>query len=312
MSEDENTARRVRRRMAKAKDPGSEQWPNVQSMGVMLADNNPSLVRTAKEIACGILNIASLQGQLPGVLEIEACFGSGTGGAFMSHIPALDAQMLLTAFEKGMVEWDRVEEGWSIVYDTFLTIPSTGQSVRTRSVNGGPSENICKTRVVRMDVTSPTRADMTARLQGKVERTVEPPRSGGMLLLKSDSVRVSTRRSFEAESRTMQGLSYRFTVMQSWTGRTSCEAERQMHAGAEAQSSVEIECQLAWPQVDEHKLLFGLLSLLMKCQDIMEVLCGDRCIHRLKLQRFEDSLQVGKLKKRKKARGKKRKAAVSV
>jgi hypothetical protein len=263
---------------------------SVTRMALMLSDNHPRLVSMAKEMA-GFLAACKFTPNDKGTLEIEVSFGCGAHTRFEPTLKPLQAQMVLTACDRGLVQWTEREDEWHIYYDTYVKLPGSKEMVRVRSIDGKDNRNITKTLVARLDLMSVGQQELTMRMQAKVERDVVCMQCNRVLLVAPESVRVSTRRSFLAESSTLIGLKYRYTVIKAWTGRTAKEAEIKMQESKEGMNTVEIESELPWPLQDHSTLVYACLAILMKGQDILELFTGDRSMRKLRFTGYDD---VGK------------------
>jgi hypothetical protein len=249
-------------------------------MASMLAENNPRTVRLAQEFATQVQNAMPSTSSEVGVLEIELSFGTGSGKSFVPCVAEFEAQLILTACEQGRTKWSRKDESWSLYYDTYI-LTGDRKSVRFRSVDGEMPTSIAKTLVSRLDLDAPAKNDLAVRLQAKIERPMPKASSIGTVLCKPEKVFVSTRRTFELMSDTLTGITYRYTIGQSWEGRTAQEAERFMQERQEPRSSVEVEVELPLDALDDQRVMFVAMSLLTKAQDIVEILSGERLLRKV-------------------------------
>lgn len=262
----------------------------VSRMGDMLSDNHPRLVEMAREMA-GFIATRNPAPNDKGCLEIEVSFGAGAHTNFEPKIDDVSAQMILTACDRGMVEWTSREDEWHIYYDTYVRLPVSADTVRVRSIDGKENRNITKTLVARLDLATTAGDNLTMRMQAKIERDVICAPRNRVLLVPSESVRVSIRRSFCADSSTLRGLTYRYTIIKSWHGCTAKEAEVKMRDRVDGCNSVEIEAELPWPVMDHGTLVYACLAILMKGQDVIALLSGDRGLRKL---RFTGYNELGK------------------
>jgi hypothetical protein len=268
----------------------------LEGMRSTLASNHQHMVVSAFELASH-LALLPQSAHDQGTLELECyvCTGPATGSkratGWTSALAPLDAQMVLTALERGATRWTSQDNDWRLVYDSYVQMPddanATPTRVRLRSVDGVPEDNITKTLLARTDFSAHCAKDavggesvpLQVRFQAKLERKIQLGSRNRVMLLPPESVRVSMRRSFVLESKSMRHVRYRFTVIKAWTGRTAQEAERLMHSEVDSnlgQSSVEIEVELAWPDSGPERLLYCCLGLLLKTQDLVELLSGSR------------------------------------
>jgi hypothetical protein len=275
---------------------------DIEHMVTMLSSNHPRMVAMAREMAAYLASLNPPASD-KGTLEIEATFCDGDIVRLGPRLDALKAQLVLTACDRGLAEWTSKDDEWSLYYDTIVQLPASKKSMRVRSINGGEHRNIAKTLLARLDTQSSADKDLTMRVQAKVEREVQCTHQNRVLLLPPESVRVSTRRSFESISSTLRNVKYRYTIIKGWTGRCAKEAEQIMHEGKDTEtqgvSSVEVEVELPWPVQEHATLVYACLGLMMKAQDIVELLTGDRSVHKLKFLCYDDFGKALQLRKRK-------------
>lgn len=285
--------------------PPKTSHSRLEDMRATLASNHPEMLRSAFEMAQHLTELPqSLDDE--GKLELECSLGMSEGdGKRMQRgwrptLPPLEAQMVLTALERGETEWLAVDADWRLVYDTYVQMPANvaadqSSRARMRSVDGNPEQNITKTLLARTDfVCSST---LRVRFQAQLERVVRSGSKNRVLLLPPDSVRISMRRSFELDSESLVGIKYRFTVIKAWTGRTAKEAEMRMQASVDAgENSVEVEIELDWPCSTPEHLLYGCLGVLIKTQDLVELLSSTRNMRRTTFNKIDDMGKTMKIR----------------
>jgi hypothetical protein len=265
-----------------ANDPTRQRLEEMRST---LASNHPDILCSAFEMAAHLSQLA-VDCSKNGNLEIECSLGIGNADktrisrTWRPHLPPLEAQMVLTALDRGKTKWTSLDSDWHVVYDTYVQMPGqTSQRTRLRSVDGNPEDSITKTLLARTDFTCA--GDLKARFQAKLESSVESDSKCKVLLLPPQSVRISTRRNFEVESETLTGITYRYSVIKAWTGRTAQEAEMMMQdPHKQGENSVEVEVELSWPFSSPERLLYACLGILVKTQDLVDLLRGSRDMHK--------------------------------
>jgi hypothetical protein len=283
----------------------------MEHMRSSLASNNPEIMCAAFEMATHLMHLPQPT-EDKGRLELECSLGMGSQDGkrlpknWQPSLGALDTQMILTALERGEAQWASVDEDWRLVYDTYVQMPSTSSAepctrARLRNVDGISDQNITKTLLARADFNCPNPTPLHVRFQAKLERQIQSKNRNPVMLLPPESVRVSMRRSFEMESESMLGVTYRFTVVKAWTGRTAKEAEMMMHAleGSPGENGVEVEVELEWPCTTPERLLYSCLGVLIKTQDLVQLLSGDREMKKITFVKLDD---VGKTVKIRKSR----------
>ena len=279
-----------------------ETTPDIERMVTMLSSNHPRMVAMARDMAAYIAALNPPAND-KGTLEIEATFCDGDIARLGPRLDAINAQLVLTACDRGLAEWNAKDDEWSLYYDTIVHLPGSKNAMRVRSINGGNHRNITKTLLARLDTQSNANTNLTMRVQAKIERDVQCMQHNRVLLLPPASVRVSTRRSFESISSTLQNVKYRYTIIKGWTGRCTKEAEQFMHEGKDTETqgvnSVEVEVELPWPVQEHATLVYACLGVMMKAQDIVELLTGDRTVHKLKFICYDDFGKALQLRNRK-------------
>ena len=258
-------------------------------MRLMLASNHPEILRNAQEMASYLLTLPASVASTRGTLELECSLGiSDMSGKRVARgwkpsVPPLEAQMLLTAFERGETLWTSLDNGWRLVYDTYVLLPSPtnggeASRARLRSIDGEPEDNIQKTLIARTDFVGRGSSPFRVRFQSSLESTITSTCQSRVLLLVPESVRVSMRRSFVLDSSSMSGIQYKYTVLKAWTGRTTKEAEILMQSSDEksGENCIEVEVELEWPCHTPERILYACVGLLLKAQDLLDLLSGTR------------------------------------
>jgi len=268
-------------------------------MDKLLAQNHPFVVQQGEDVAAAVRKAlakglgsgqdSSVVNPLESaVLEIEGSFGSvdRVTGAFVQNLDTLSAQRIMTALDRGRTEWEHVDDEWSLVHDSYVTIPETGESVRARSVNGKPHSNITKNLVCRADFET-VAPEVDFRLNVKLERPLQPHHRNKVIVLTPDSVRVSVRRRFTYRSKSLPYLEWHYDVYRSWLAKTVEEAERAMRdpdvTEKTARTTVEVETELKWNGLDPDLVQIACTSLILKIQDLLAVCTHDRSMRRISL-----------------------------
>ena len=270
-------------------------------MHTMLSSNHPEMLRAAVEMSNHIRRLPTTDNDDRGVLELECSLGMApnegkrVGAGWRPTLHPMEARILLTALEQGEAKWTSIDAEWRLVYDTYLRLPDTEDGsrnlVRVRSIDGQSEKNITKTLLGRIDFICPPPCELRLRFQAKLEREVQPEVRHSVLLLPPESVRVSLRRSFEVKSEKMKGVCYRFTVVKAWTGRTAKEAEIVMHNDEDqdlGENSIEVEVELDWPSKSPERLLYSCLGVLVKTQDLVELISGVRELRKTSMVKLDD------------------------
>jgi hypothetical protein len=280
----------------------------LEDMRAMLASNHPEMLRSAFEMASHIAQLPRSSAD-DGKLELECSLGiSEAKGKRVARgwkptMPPLEAQMVLTALERGEANWTSLDSEWRLFYDTYVqmpALPATGPKsrARLRSIDGTPEENITKTLLARTDFMCARSSPLRVRFQANLERCMHSGGRNRVLLLPTESVRVSLRRSFELDSESLVGIKYRFTVIKAWTGRTAKEAEMMMHSSGASpgENSVEVEIELDWPCRSPVRLLYACLGVLIKTQDLVELLSGVRDMRKSTFNKIDDAGKTVKIR----------------
>lgn len=262
-------------------DDGTELKEEVDKVAAMLGPNNPVILQTAKKMTLALMQRCETMPQ-KGTIELECSFGVGNPKkkGFQPCIPLTDAKIILTALERGRTEWES-KEGWSMVYDTYVHLPENG-TCRIRSTDKGLIEVMQKDLLVRADLCSKSRPELNLRLQAKMENQIQEKRQNRIQLLIPQSVRVSTRRTFVYDSKSMKGIKYSYTIIKAWVGRTAQEAEQLMadenipNCKRTSTATLEIECEIPVESLQVYTVMYCCLGLLMKSQDILQILAGGR------------------------------------
>lgn len=285
----------VARQPARSRTTGAP----LDDMRAMLASNHPEMLRNAQEMASYLLTLPGSLANARGTLELECSLGiSDVSGKRIARgwkpsVPALEAQMLLTAFERGETLWTSLDSGWRLVYDTYVLLPShTNDSetsrARLRSIDGEPEHNITKTLIARTDFSVGGSSPLRVRFQSSLESTITSSCQSRVLLLVPESVRVSMRRSFVLDSISMSGVKYKYTVLKAWTGRTTKEAEVLMQSSDDksGENCIEVEVELEWPCPTPERILYACVGLLLKAQDLLDLLSGTRDMQKCSFTRL--------------------------
>ncbi len=278
-----------------------EGWEGrVRKMTEALGCNNPQLLKNALEVAACIGHRVGDTG----TLEIEAGIGVQDSTSEGLHLPNFEAQCILTALDRGRTEWAKRDDQWRIVHDTFVEIPSespggrcSSSQARIRSENGVPGGAVTKLRIARVDFACQDDSSLKLRLNSRIERGMENVARKGFVLLEPFLVRVSTVRTFEIDSKTMNGVTYRYTIAKTWSGRTVAEAEKLMHRetseGGEVLgvNTVEVEVELSSATVEPETVVFACLGVLVKTQELLELIHDSKTVKKISLRSFKPNEQ---------------------
>jgi hypothetical protein len=255
------------------------QYPHLYKVVACLVEEYNNCLR-------GISDIKKDQGEL----EVEAMFGrlcytTSTGRHFENSLP-LDVINKIFTILCSFGEWDSISD-WFIVYDYF-----TSQQERIRVSYENKVQKI--TRVTKCSLSHrdcayqhPQKAsdrnpddwqlrDYLVRVNMKYESCHKSDEER----VEFASVKLSVRKYFVLRSNSLAGVSFKFELIQFWTGKTIQEAEQKMKL-EEPQCTFECEIiNLPREQTLTNPQKFLLFtSLLLKMQDFLDIPTYTQLLH---------------------------------
>jgi len=235
----------------------------------------PVVTCLVREYNNALKTIEALDGS--GELEVEAIFGRlcyGESQYFDNTLPVMVINKILTILTS-FGSWDSISD-WYIVYDYYTTdqdrirvsYENKMQKI-TRLTNKSLSFKHCAySQEKKSNSPSWKLRDYLVRVNMKYEVKSADVEE----IVEFKSVKISIRKYFILQSSSIPAISFRFELIQFWTGETLTTAEKNMKT---EEPKCTFECEIInLPQKDtltEAQKALVFTSLLLKMQDFLDI-----------------------------------------
>ena len=255
--------------------------PGVDNFNIQLYRHYPHVYPVVMKLVQEYNNVLKTVGSMEqgaGEVEVEALFGRLCAGAaqYFNNTLSVDIMNKMLAMLSSFGSWDLISD-WYIVYDYYAH-----DQTRTRV---SYEDKVQRITTIRKDSLSFTdcsysreehdHVDQSWKLRDyliRVNMKLESKLPAVEEMTAFRSVKVSIRKYFVVRSSNLPEISFRFELIQFWTGVTLAEAERNMISHP---PRCTFECEIMnLPSVDilsfaDKALLFT--SLLLKMQDFVDI-----------------------------------------